>query len=75
MIEGRVNMLRFKVDVLPMLKSAGYPSTRLRDERIFGGATINKMRHRQIVSMNELHRICRMLDKQPGELIEFIPDD
>ena len=68
-------MLRFKVDVLPLLKAAGYSSTRLRSEAIFGGATLNKMRHRQITSMNELNRICKLLDRQPGELIEYIPDE
>lgn len=67
-------MLRFKVDVLPMLKAAGYPSTRLRSEAIFGGATINKMRHGQIVSMNELARLCKMLGRQPGELIEYVKE-
>ena len=65
-------MLQFKVDVLPMLKAIGYPSTRLRSEAIFGGATINKMRHRQIISMNELARLCALLDCQPGDLIEYV---
>lgn len=68
-------MLRFKAEVLPMFKAIGYPSTRLRSEGIFGGATIGKMRHGQIVSMNELARICKMLNRQPGELIEYVPDE
>lgn len=68
-------MLRFKVDVLPMLKEKGYPTTRIRNEAIFGGATVNKMRHRQIVSMNELARLCALLECQPGDIIEYIPDE
>ena len=67
-------MLQFKVDVLPMLKEKGYPTTRIRKESIFGGATVNKIRHRQIVSMNELARLCALLDCQPGDIIEYIPD-
>lgn len=68
-------MFRIKCNVMALLKAAGYSSTRLRNERIFGGATINKLRHQQIVSMNELERLCSLLDCQPGELIEFIRNE
>ena len=67
-------MFRFKVDVMAMLKAAGYSSTRLRREGILGEATMTKIRHREIVSMNELHRICKILECQPGDLIEFVPE-
>ena len=68
-------MLRFKVEIMEMLKDAGYSSQRLRREKIFGGATMQKMRHRKIVSMNELARICALLDAQPGDLIEYVSDE
>jgi putative transcriptional regulator len=65
-------MLRFKKDVMAELRGKGYTANKMRNERIFGGATMNKMRHRQIVSMNELNRLCGLLEQQPGELIEYI---
>ena len=68
-------MLRFKVDVMPLLKAAGYNSIRLRGQRLFGEATMMKIRNRKITSMNELARICDLLKCQPGDLIEYVPDE
>ena len=68
-------MLRFKLDILQRFRERGYTANRLRKEKLFGGATIGKMRHRNIVSMNELHRVCELLDEQPGELIEYVKED
>ena len=67
-------MLRFKVDVLAMLKEKGLSANRLRVGKVFGGATLQKMRHRQIVSMNEFNRLCGLLGVQPGELIEYVEE-
>lgn len=67
-------MLRFKVDPMILLKDKGFSSHKLRVEKVFGEATMTKMRHRCIVSMNEFERLCSLLDAQPGELIEYVPD-
>lgn len=67
-------MIRFKVDVMVMLKEKGLSANRLRLEKVFGGATMQKMRHRKIVSMNEFDRLCGLLGVQPGELIEYVED-
>ena len=37
-------MLRYKINILLELKKAGYPSTRLRQEKIIGESTIQKLR-------------------------------
>ena len=67
-------MLRFKVDPMVMLKAKGLNSHRLRVEKIFGEATMTKMRHRRIVSMNEFERLCGLLGVQPGDLIEYVEE-
>lgn len=67
-------MLRFKVDPMVLLKEKGYTSHKLRLDKVFGEATMTKMRHRRIVSMNEFERLCSLLDEQPGNLIEYVPD-
>ena len=67
-------MLRFKVDPLVMLKEKGLNSNRLRKDAIFGGATIQKLRHRKICSMNEFERLCKLLNLQPGDLLEYVED-
>ena len=69
-------MLRFKVNVMPLLKEAGYSSTRLRamGKDGFGEYTMSKFRNMRICSMNELARLCEFLDCQPGELIEYVKE-
>ena len=67
-------MIRFKVNALETLKAVGYNPKRLRDEKLFGEATVQKMRHGQLVSWNEFDRLCRILGVQPGDLIEYVEE-
>lgn len=67
-------MLRFKVEPMRLLKDRGYPAIKLRRDKVFGEATMQKMRHKKITSMNEFAKLCSLLDAQPGDLIEYVPD-
>lgn len=66
--------LKYKVNVLEALKTAGYTSTRLRTEKIFGERTIQKMRNGEVVSADSLGRICKLLHCQPGDILEYVDD-
>ena len=68
-------MLRYKMDVLWELKVCGYNTTRLRNENLIGEGNIAKLRKGEVVGNIALNRICAMLNKQPGELIEYIPHE
>lgn len=63
------------IDILAMLKQAGYSSYRLRKERIFGEATISKLRRGGMPSWGELSTICYLLNCQPGALVEYRRDE
>lgn len=65
-------MLRWKVDILEELRKHGYIPHRMRVEKLFGEATIQKMRHDQLVSWAEFDRLCRLLHVQPGDLLEYV---
>ncbi len=67
--------IRLKVNPLPMLKEKGYTTTRLFKEGYFGNATIQKFRMLEKISMNELQKLCLLLDCQPGDLLEYVHDD
>lgn len=62
----------YKVNVLAMLKEAGYSQNRLRVENILGQATITKLREGQndMVSWRELEKLCNLLDVSVFDLIE-----
>ena len=64
----------YKIDILPALKAAGYNTGRIRREKLMGEATLQKIRDGERVSYNHLNIICRLLQCQPGDLIEWIED-
>lgn len=64
----------YKIDILPALKAAGYNTGRIRREKLMGEATLQKIRDGELVSYNNLNIICRLLQCQPGDLIEWIED-
>lgn len=66
--------IRFKIDVLQALKDKGYSTYRLRKEKIMGEATIQQLRNGEIVSWENLSRICGLLQCQPGDLLEYVPE-
>lgn len=65
----------YKVDLLAMLKEAGYNTNRIRKEKIMGEAMLQKIRNGQMVSWAVLETICDLLNCQPGDLIEFVKAD
>ncbi|MCQ2744701.1 MAG: helix-turn-helix transcriptional regulator [bacterium] len=65
---------RYKTDVLDLLKLKGFNTNKIRKEKIIGEAMLQKLRSGQMVSWAVLETICKLLDCQPGDLIEFIDD-
>ena len=67
-------MIVYKVDVLEMLKNAGYSSYRLRKEKIIGESMMQKIRNGELMSWETLSRVCDLLNCQPGDMLEFIKE-
>lgn len=66
--------IRYKFDVLAALKEKGYSSTRIRKERLMGQATLTQLRHGDLVSWMNIETICRLLQCQPGDLLEYVEE-
>lgn len=66
--------LKYKIDILEALKDAGYSSTRLRKEKLMGESYMTQIRRGEMVSWKTIETICRLLDCQPGDLVEYAPD-
>ena len=63
--------IKFKFDILEALKKAGYNTYRLKKEHILAESTIQKLRHNQMVSIENISRSCGLLRCQPGDIIEY----
>lgn len=61
----------YKVDVLATLKEKGYNSTRIRNEKLIGQATLQRLRHKQSVSFDVLSKLCELLECDIGHILEY----
>ena len=68
-------MLKYKFDVLSELKNRGYSSYRIRKEKIFGEAILQKFRTGKIIAADNLDTLCKLLECQPGDILEYVPDN
>ncbi|MBQ2668312.1 MAG: helix-turn-helix transcriptional regulator [Clostridia bacterium] len=66
---------RYKIDIIAALKDAGYNSVRIRKEKIMNETMLQKIRHGEMVSWATLAALCAILNCQPGDLLEFVPDE
>lgn len=66
-------MLQYKIDVLQALKDKGYTSYRLRNEKLIGERQVQQLREGVIVSPACLDKLCKLLECQPGDVIEYRP--
>ena len=63
--------MRYKIDILAALKEKGYNTNKIRTEGLLSQSTLQKFRNNQGVSWENLETLCRLLDCQPADLIEF----
>lgn len=68
-------MIQYKINIIDALKNAGYSSYRIRQEKLLGQATLQKIRQNELVSWENINTICSLLNYQPGDILEYIPDE
>ena len=66
--------LTYKINVLEALKKAGYTTYRLRTEKLLGEASLQKLRNNEVIGINNLETVCQLLNCQPGDLLQYIPE-
>ena len=66
--------VRYKIDVLSQLKERGYSTYRIRQEKLLAESTVQALRRGDMVSMDNIARICSMLECQPGDILEYVKD-
>lgn len=66
--------IRYKLDVLAALKEAGYSSYRIRQENLINQAALQKLREGKMIAWEQFNIVCRLLNCQPGDLIEYVEE-
>lgn len=63
------------MNLVTALKEAGYNSTLIRQEKIMGQRELQKLRHNELVSWATIETICKLLQCQPGDILEYTEEN
>lgn len=66
--------LKYKGDILAMLKEKGFSTYTLRKERLLSEGAIQSIRAGKAISWDNIHQLCKLLDCQPGDIIEYVKE-
>lgn len=68
-------LLKYKIDVLLALKNKGYSTYKIRNEKIFNQTQLQDIRKDHLLTHGALDKLCRLLECQPGDILEWVPDE
>lgn len=69
-------MLQYKFNIQEKLKEAGYSTYRLRKEKLLSESTVQKIRTGDMtLTFSTLNTICNILQCQPGDILEWVPEE
>lgn len=66
--------IKYKIDILSTLKQAGYTTYKIRKEHLLGEATLQKIRNKEMISLDSLSTVCKLLNCQPGDIMEYVDE-
>ena len=66
--------LKYKIDVLATLKEKGITTYQIRKYILLSESTVQKLRAGVGVSWENIETLCRLLECQPGDLMEYTPE-
>lgn len=67
-------MIKYKIDIIQALKQVGYSTYKIRKEKIFTESQLQQIRDHKLLTQEALNKVCTLLDCQPGDILEYIPD-
>lgn len=69
-------MIEYKIDIISELKRVGINTTVAKKTGIFGQETMKKFKNRDTsISLENLNRLCCVLEMQPRDIIKFVETD
>lgn len=69
-------MLQYKINVISELEKVGINTTVAKNTGIFGQETMRKFKEGNTnISLDNLNRLCAVLEMQPRDIIKYIETD
>ena len=66
--------ISYKIDILAALKDRGFTTYKIRKDRLLAESTVQALRRGELISLENIARICSMLQCQPGDILEYAED-
>ena len=67
--------LIYKIDILQALKDKGFTTYKLRKDKLLSESTLQKLRLNKGIAWESIEVLCKLLDCQPADLIEYVKDE
>ena len=67
--------LKYKINILDALKEKGVSSYTLRKEKLLSESTIQKLRNGEGVSWDNLETLCKLLECNIGDILDYEKED
>ena len=69
-------MLEYKINVIEELAKIGVNTTKAKNTGLFGQATMQKFKKGDTtISLDNLNRLCAVLEMQPRDIIKYVETD
>ena len=69
-------MIEYKINVIAELEKIGINTTKAKNTGIFGQETMKKFKEGNTkISLDNLNRLCAVLEMQPRDIIKYIETD
>ena len=69
--EQNQKQIKYKINIMEELKRKGYNSSAIRELNLFSQSTLTKFRNGQEVSLENIGRLCFLLDCNIGDILEY----
>lgn len=66
--------MKYKFNVLDALKNMGITTYKIRKDKLLSESTVQKLRKLEPVSWENIESLCKLLNCQPGDIIEYVND-
>lgn len=66
--------VKYKLNIMEALKERGISTYQIRKEKLFSESTVQKFRTGELVSLENIGTVCRLLGCQPGDLLEYVEE-
>ena len=68
-------LIKYKIDIIQTLKKIGYSTYKIRKEKIFNESQLQQIREHKLLAQDALNKVCMLLNCQPGDILEYVPDE